>query len=723
MPASGVSPESGVHSPSSARIHNPHTGVLPLFEVAQVDLQALVLELSPRASIRVDTRSGEGAWLHSYKARPLPAVAPYGPYAVHLADAEGRFRWVCFDLDSSKGDTGPDLATLLRWLEEAGLTYVVAASGSAGGRHVWVTSTALLDATLVASIARAAALRLPTLDHGLLCNPATGAVRPIGAAHRDGGTSQLQVPLDQRRAAALLSPATCGNPSDAFVRLALIIDAVPAPATTIRPRIVRERQVQVLDDELGPRLPGSPNTALDDATYALLTRRPADDRVSQTLASLLDRLALRRWTWPMVERLMDERRHREGGLLHACTSTRRRGLRIVLTDTQAREKLRRQWERCVAYAASLPLTEDSLEWTQSIGDVVALVQEVQAAADACPERWATQAGPADRAALDLRCLYALRSGTTVLDLDVRRAALATGHGRSTMHRAQGRLAADGWLEPRATDGPAGTHKLLPVTAAHPGFPVVAQGGTQGTPPPRGETRSLLISRLQERLAAGQADLFSYGRATATHAGGLGHHAGRVYQQLTEHAERPLSLSEVAERTGYAPRTAAKHLVALRNLMVTTRAVLVVHHECPTCQAAPGERCHTATGSVLRRRGADQHAARRILTAQRSNTPYYRPRPGSLAAAAKAKGCWGVTASRARRYAVETELYRWWRQEEAWMRAPKAGIRTGVQTHQEQADLVLTTLPALPRRRYPRGSDGRGDHTAARARIERRIATA
>jgi hypothetical protein len=58
-----------------------------------------------------------------------------------------------------------------------------------------------------------------------------------------------------------------------------------------------------------------------------------------------------------------------------------------------------------------------------------------------------------------------------------------------------------------------------------------------------------------------------------------------------------------------------------------------------------------------------------------------------------------------------------------MRAPKAGIRTGVQTHQEQAALVLTTLTRQPRRRYPRTADGRGDHAAARARIERRIATA
>ncbi|MDO0930094.1 hypothetical protein QQY24_34075 [Streptomyces sp. TG1A-8] len=139
MPAPGVSGEPGVHSPSSAPIHNPHTGVLPLFESAQVDFQALFLELSPRASIRVDRRSGDGEWLHSYVDRTLPQTAPRGPYAVYLADEDGRFCRLCFDLDTKLGDVGPDLATLLRALDEAGLTYVVAASGSAGGRHVWVT--------------------------------------------------------------------------------------------------------------------------------------------------------------------------------------------------------------------------------------------------------------------------------------------------------------------------------------------------------------------------------------------------------------------------------------------------------------------------------------------------------------------------------------------------------------------------------------------------------
>lgn len=724
MPTPGVSAESSEHSPSSAPNHNPHTGVIPTPRAARADLQDLFLRLSPRLSVRVDTKNSSGQWQHKYIERSMHTLrgAPKGPYAVYLSSAFRAYRWLCFDLDTKRGDVGPDLATLLRWLEEAGLTYVVAASGSAGGRHVWVAAETLLDEQLVASIAVAAAKRLPTLDYGLL-KSRTGAARPIGAPHRNGGRSELLSPSSPRRAAELLTPATCGNPSDAFLRLLLIIDAVPA-AVDVRPKLVgRDTFGEIIDDD-GPRLAGTPKTLLDRETMALLTRRPPADRVSEVCASVLTRLALRRWSQPMVERLLEDRQYREGGLLHLCTAPGAGPLRVMLNQAEAEEKFEQQWEKCVAFAAKLPLPQEALEWTENLADVVALVEQLQQAADACPERWTGPSGPADRAALDVFCLLALQSGSTVLSLDARRAGLAAGYGRSTMSRAfADRLTPDGWLARAEDNGPANTYELLPVTASHPAFPLVARGGTQRNLPPKGVDRPTLTSHLEKRLAAGQADLFSYGRATAHHAGGLGHHAGRVYQQLTLHADRAVSLTELCERTGYSARTVSKHLGRMQNLLVATRAVMTVHHECPTCQAAPGERCRTATGAVLRRRGADQHATRQTLAAERSSTPYYRARPGALVAAAKALGCFGVTASRARRYAVETELYRWWRQEEEWMRAPKAGVRTGVQTHQDQTALVLTTLARQPRRRYPRTADGRGDHAAARARIERRIAIA
>ncbi|WP_406150744.1 hypothetical protein [Streptomyces anulatus] len=721
----GVSFGGGSYSPSSAQSVDRYTGVLPLDWPARVDFEELFLALSPRDEIGVDTLSADGQWRHVYKPQPLPETPPAGPYAIYLANPLGRFQWIVFDFDSKRGNTLVDVATLLRWLEDAQLTYVIAASGSTGGRHVWVTASTPLESALVRSIAEAAARRLPTLDHGLLCNPGTGGVRPIGAPHRNGGRSQLQTPLDQVRAAELLTPATCRNDSDAFVRLLLIIDAVPASAD-VRIRRIGAPVVEVLTDgDEGHRLPGTPNLDLDDVTYQLLTRRPADDKVSEVLASLLTRLALRRWSWLHIHDLLRDKRHREGGLLHACTDAGTGSLRVVLDDKDTRRKLRRQWERCVAHAATLRQTTESAEWTEQIAHVVSVIEDIQTSADAWPERWASESGPADRAALDLRCLLALRSGSLRLALDVRRAALATGYGRSTMHRAQDRLTLDSWLTARESDGPAGVTELLPITPKHPAYDseLLGGGGTQRTPPPTKERREALTSRLQERLSAGRADLFSHGRASLGHAGGLGHHVGRTYQQLVEHSHRPMSLSELADRTGYAPRTVARHLTRLRNLMVATRAVRVVHHECPSCQARPGDKCRTAQGRLLPGRGTDQHSVRQALAAERASTVFYRPRSGSLVPAAKTIGVHGRTAARARRYAVEIEVYRWWQREEERMHAEKAGIRTGVQVHREQAALTITTLPRQPHRPYPRTADGAADHQSAQIRVLRRLATA
>ncbi|MGO4747210.1 hypothetical protein AB4212_00950, partial [Streptomyces sp. 2MCAF27] len=299
----------------------------------------MFLSRSPRLAIRVDTRTRDGrSWRHKYEERPLPSRAPAAPYAVYLSSFFGGYRWLCFDLDDKRGPVGADLATLLRWLDEAGLTSVVAASGSAGGRHVWVATRTLLSATLVEAIAMAAAKRLPTLDYGLL-KSRTGAVRPIGAQHRNGERSALVYPPDARRAAALIDPETCGNDSEAFARLLLVIDAVPAPAD-VRPKVVgADLFTEILDDDQGPRLAGTAHTVLDDATMALLSRKPPADRVSETCASLLVKLALRRWSAPMVFRLLRERRYREGALLHVCTVPSGYGsLRTVLSEHETEEK-------------------------------------------------------------------------------------------------------------------------------------------------------------------------------------------------------------------------------------------------------------------------------------------------------------------------------------------------------------------------------------------------
>src|SRR5664279_6099966 len=59
------------------------------------------------------------------------------------------------------------------------------------GRHVWVARAEPVTAAVVAGIAHGLAGMLPSLDTAPLLNSRTGALRPPGAPHRSGGTSQV----------------------------------------------------------------------------------------------------------------------------------------------------------------------------------------------------------------------------------------------------------------------------------------------------------------------------------------------------------------------------------------------------------------------------------------------------------------------------------------------------------------------------------------------------
>ncbi|MFJ8301334.1 hypothetical protein ACIQ9R_36285 [Streptomyces sp. NPDC094447] len=693
-----------------------------------------MLDLSPRAELRVDTRDELGRWLHEYKEVPLAGFTPAGPYALYLTDDQQRYRWLLFDLDAKEGGVGLDLARLFRYLNEAGLSFVTASSGPGGGRHVWIAAAAPLPRRLVGLINAAAKKVLPSLDSSVLANPATGAVRPIGAPHRDGGHSTLISPDTEPEAARRLTPASCGNSIEAFERLAVLLGADPRE-TDVAPLV---RRASVVHDRLGPRLAGSPSALLDTDTAAAL--RAVPDDASRALASLLVRLAVRRWTWPMVQALLRQQEYRRGGLMHACTR-RRAGYRVQVSEEAAERRLARQWARCVEYASRMPAREDHADdapWDERLHDIVVLVARLQTAADAVPNRWCIESGPADRAMLDLLCMYALKAGTLTLDLDIRRAALATGHGRSTMARATSRLALDGFIAARASAGNAGTWEVLPLLDEHPlasaafDFPLNAWGGTQGPRQWIERTRTNLLEKLQQRLEHIRADLFSYGRlghGRSRRPGGIGHHTGRLYAALAEHRTAPLTVADLAAATGYETRCVRRKLVRMQELMVVARASLVPHHECPTCKATPGSPCRASSGQALPK--GERHEQRTALARTRATTGYWRPRERNcLVQAAQTIGVHGTVARRARFYAAESELWNWWRDEEEWMRSPKAGVRQGPRTHVDQGEIVLTTLgPWRQRRRYPRqeivSADGRrrlgrADHKAAWERVLRRM---
>ncbi len=153
------------------------------------DPWALTRRLSPRGSVRVDAEGSNDYWL----THRVDDEAPAPPWAMYLAGPDGRYRFVCFDLDAKNGNAAYDASRLSYWLDELNLPHLVCISGPAGGRHVWIAVNEVgVDAELVATIAHLAAQLLPSLDVNPLVNPATGCVRPPYTPHRRGGRSEPQ---------------------------------------------------------------------------------------------------------------------------------------------------------------------------------------------------------------------------------------------------------------------------------------------------------------------------------------------------------------------------------------------------------------------------------------------------------------------------------------------------------------------------------------------------
>lgn len=665
--------------------------------------------LSPRRRIRVDATG-----THRYLDQTLPERMPTVPHALYLADVHLRFRLVVLDLDSARH--GPeavqdDLRRVRGWLAEAGIDHVVAQSGSPGARHVWIGTPDGASAALVAQLAIALTRLLPTLDHGVLLNPRTGAVRPPGALHRAGGASAL-VPEAHGRG-GVVTTAAARHAADALRRgasitaLEYLVMSLPHPGHA-EPATPADGAARIVVDEHGVSCLAGQRHALSAATQAQLRAPlPADTDASGRLWSVLLGAAVARHRYSDVLGWLDDVTitavEHARSLRHTQSSQR-----IARPVSEQHALLRRQWERAVTTAARLPPSESAAPGNidTRAADVVDTVAAVLAEAAALPWRWASAAGPADLAVLQALCLMCLRACQIEVDLDVRRWAELAGHSRSTVSRATVRLSAEDdsgrrWLHRVApSDGTcAARWRLL---WSDPGDSVVDSNGTQGQPAPAVLTavvkaaaerddvptarqlnsvttevivsksqgpasrvaRTDLLSQLTEALEHTRNDVWTFGK-------GLGHHAARAAWEVRQGATDPRT---VAARTGCSPKRTKDYLHALQGTEVVTG------------------QCR------LRWTGRTEQAARRL-------------------------GVAGLAARRAHEHTVDRELHAWWRDELAWRRRRgKPRRRPGRPAHPNQIALA-TSLPIPQRARlgpFPaRPEDecrGRADYPSARALV-------
>ena len=602
----------------------------------------------------------DGEVLNDYSGSdwPLHSDPPTTPWAMYLSGDRESFDYLCFDLDSSRGNSHYDAGRLSHWLDELNVPHLTCASGPTGGRHIWIGLADPIPADQVRLLAQLAKQLLPSLDPTPLMNPATGCVRPPGAPHRLGGVSMAQGPL-----APLTDPSV---PADAIDDLTRFFLDAGAEIPTVTTALLRGMAV---DADGHPHIAG-PKRALSSRIAGMLDEPPAAD-TSYTLATVLAGCANARWRYADVLAIIDAL-----ALEHVRTKAGPNGTRLPRTDRGRIRALDSAWNIAVRYVAANPRrgTGDDRDYLARQNATLRAVERAQERADAMPGLWgADRASSAarhrrgthsTRAVLDALCLYMAQSAQLVVEADLRRLSADTGYGRTTVHTALQQLTqphVDGqpetaWLvsvgEAEAPHGQR--YRLSEKFSTDPEH----QDRTQvlARPAPRGPQLSpgYWITRLSRELHPLTHDTFA-----APHS--LGRTAGLVFKHLPDAAVA--TINDITHRTGL---DAARIRTALHRL----------HHHGLIHRTAGG----WARGDTV-----------------------------ALDLAADALDVAGYLADRQARYRLERGRWEWWSAECAWMRK-RGKKRRGRRSPDGVVMFVQNDRPDYAR--YPRGPNGRADHRTA-----------
>lgn len=484
-----------------------------------------------------------GTVLNLYSsARRVDRTRPNAPWAVNLADVDGNYRLIGFDLDAKAHDASRDASQLCEILDGLGIRHVVCESGPTNGRHVWLALTQGVPAHTVRDLAYIAQHVFPSLDITPLTNANTGCLRPPGAPHRAGGSSRVI----RGDVSTLRDPSTSPESVLALVAAlsARVVDIAPGP---------RERATPSHTDEHGhPYIPG-PKRALPAFSSRAAAEPAALGDASAVLWRVLIGAAAAHWHYDDVAALAET----APGLEHVRTVRDRssRSPRPSRGPASPAATLARQWLKAVQHVAGRDGRTGEDPTFDGRADAIAdQVAWIQARARAAGGRWVDHGGPADRRVLNALCLLALRALSGTVEADIRRLALMAGIGRETARTALRRLAADGWIgQALSADGPHGAHWSLASTNDFHRYSGTSRSQADPRPPGAGAAkRSAAISKLQGELAAATHDLF-------TLSPGLGLHAGNVFAQTTPH---PLPASSIARSLGVPLDVAVNALIRL-----------------------------------------------------------------------------------------------------------------------------------------------------------------
>lgn len=562
--------------------------------------------ITPRPDVARQARRDGKQYKNEYRQRNWPSAAPTAPVAVYLA-REGRYYALAIDIDAPGTEGARQALVLSATLTAAGIDHVEAESGPSGRRHIICTWPSGLQAREVALVARRLQDIAPDLDPSPLLNPATGCIRPPGAAHRNGGASRLITPRDEA-----LRRLRQGNEPEAFTRLqdALGItaapespDATPAkdwaaltrlPHVGGEPRLLRPYRDLTTDEHNRMRTDGAePGADRSRATArATLIAVNAGWSCDQFLTLVVD---------PAYAAFDHLRRRNVNGTL------------VPRHDIDA--AARRMWRRRLLYALNHPAN-----------GTAPTVPSVEACARAAAATtWKGQGGPREHAVLEALITYARHIGSDTISKDIRSLADKAGASKSAVAAALQRLLRDGWIQlvTPAAGRLAATYRLTVPAAIGERDSSSNTGRTLDPTPPT-------------PVSTGQSTTppftlgFTHRAHDALTSEGFGHYAGLLLDLL---AAQPLKFNEIVIRTGWDPRTVRKHLRRLAS------KALVLPGE--MWKVLPGRlddaaRSLGVTGTVQRRRDrathdritwawwlADFTAERGWTSRRRLRTPGYR----------------------------------------------------------------------------------------------------
>ena len=181
-------------------------------------------------------------------ARPLPAGPPLQPSTVPVYDPGTQTgRMLALDLDPARGDVDHQAAALAQLLDRLGARHVADVSPS-GGRHVLVLLAAPQPWLELRDVARALALRFPSIDTAPMSSLG-GQISPPGSRHKSGGWRVLSMPLSEARAAV-------GHPNGPGTWNALLSEfAAELQGLEIRHAVADPETAAELDDTGVPWVP------------------------------------------------------------------------------------------------------------------------------------------------------------------------------------------------------------------------------------------------------------------------------------------------------------------------------------------------------------------------------------------------------------------------------------------------------------------------------------